>query len=125
MAAVADQTLALVQQHALRQVGRLVDKGMDATIEKGAAVLGWLKGKLTGKPKAALEEVEKDPEDPIALHAFGERLRKALAEDQRLLAEPRKMLPPAATRTTTQQMNITGSRNIGIQAGRDVRVDKA
>ena len=120
----ADQATALVQQQALRQLGRLADKATDKAVAVGAQVLGWLQQKLTGVPQAVLAEVERQPEDETHLETLRLQLRKLLAEDEQLREELCRLLPPGGTTMIRQDMTVRGNGTISIQAGRDVRVKK-
>lgn len=119
----ADQAVALVQQQALRQFGRLADKVTRTANDVGAKVIGWLKDKLTGAPRVVLDELEQEPEDRTNLDILRLHLRKLLTEDQQLREELRAMLPAQPVTSIEQHSTVNGKNNIVIQAGRDARID--
>jgi len=89
--------------------------------EEGAVkLLGWLREKLTGRAKEALDDLEKAPEAEDFQADLRKQLVKLLEANPDLLAELRALLP-AATGAADQSMHQT----LGAEAkGSQIRGSK-
>lgn len=96
--------------------------GEDAA-SAGFKLLGWMRGKLTGRAKEALDDVEKNPESEDKRADLRKQLTKLLETEPQLL-EGLKSLVPAEEQVTAQQsMNQIGTGNKSAQAaGNNIKI---
>ena len=71
----------------------------------GLKVLGWLRGKVTGRAKEALADVEENPDDDHQA-ALRVQLAKLLKAEPGLLEELRALLPTGAGEAGGQTMTL-------------------
>jgi len=86
---------------------------------KGAAsaagqLLGWLRQKVTGRAKAALDDLEAEPGSEVNQQVLGLRLAEIAANDPGFLEELRRLLPAGAEAKVRQDMTL-GAGAAGVQ----------
>jgi len=91
-----------------------VVKGVAEGVGEGAAhgagrLLKWLRSRLTGQAKAALEDFEAEPRSETRQQVFGLWLQETAATDPTFLEELRGLLPD---RSVTQTVSAGGT---GVQ----------
>jgi hypothetical protein len=94
-------------------------KGAAEGVGEGAAhgagrLLGWLHQKLTGRAKAALDDLEAEPQSEINQQILGLRLAELAAERPAFLEELRSLLPADAGPAVRQEMTL-GAGAVGAQ----------
>jgi hypothetical protein len=101
----------------------LAKKTGEETASAAFKVLGWMRDKLTGRAKEALEDVEKNPESEDNRADFLKQLTKLLETKPQLLEELKALVPAHEQVVAQQTMNQMGSNNKGAQvAGQQNKV---
>lgn len=97
----------------------LIEAGKNAAKKLGEGVGGqvwsWLREKLTGRAKEALDDLEKDPESEDNRADLRKQLIKLFEAEPDMLEELRALLPPAACGKTTHQAQTVSDNSTGIQ----------
>jgi hypothetical protein len=97
----------------------------EETAGAGFKLLRWMRDKLTGRAKEALEDVEKDPSSEDNKADLRKQLLKQLEVEPLLVNELRALVPANEQSAAQQAMNQIGDNNRAAQvAGQsnDVRV---
>lgn len=81
----------------------------EASVAAAGKVVGWLRDKLGGSARDALESLEKAPDSEGRKLVLQEELSKALAADPKLAEELRAMLPPEALEGGAMIQNVSGT----------------
>jgi len=115
-ASIAVPYLATYLQEALKGgAKKLGEEGAGATIK----LLGWLRDKLTGRAKEALDDLEKDPSSADNQADLRKQLAKFLDENPGLLADLQALIPtkPDAGVSVTQTVgdNSKAGQAVGDQ----------
>lgn len=116
--ALVAAAVKLVAEGAAKKTG-------EETAGAGFKLLGWMRDKLTGRAKEALEDVEKDPSSEDNKADLRKQLLKQLEGQPQLLEELRSIVPANEQSAAQQAMNQLGDNNRAAQvAGQnnDVRV---
>jgi hypothetical protein len=91
-------------------------KGAAEGVGEGAAhaagrLLGWLRQKLTGRAKAALDDLEAEPQLETNQQILSLRLAELAAKQPIFLEELRRLLPAGAETEVRQRMTLgTGAK---------------
>ena len=109
---LATQAAAIAALY-LGETGKAVAKKVGE--ELGGKLLPWLRQKLTGRAKEALDDLEKNPGAEDNQADLRKQLTKLLEADPALLAELRALLPPAPATETTLQTQTVGDHGRGVQ----------
>ena len=112
MAEIAQHTVALTAAHLLVETGKGT---LQAGTEAAGKLLPWLRKKLIGPAKAALDMLEADPKEETSQAALRVQLVKLLETNPTLLAELRSLLPPALATETTIQSQTVGNHSRAVQ----------
>ena len=97
----------------LGETGKAVAKKVGE--ELGGKLLPWLRQKLTGRAKEALDDLAKNPGAEDNQADLRKQLTKLLESDPALLDELRALLPPAPGGETTIQTQNVGDHGRAIQ----------
>ena len=87
----------------------------EGTAEAAGKVLGWLRAKLGGRAKEALDELEAAPADSDNQADLRKQLKKALEADPSLAEELRALIPEDALQRVTMNQTISGDYAKGAQ----------
>ena len=109
---LATQAAAIAALY-LGETGKAVAKKVGE--ELGGKLLPWLRQKLTGRAKEALDDLEKNPGAEDNQADLRKQLTKLLEADPALLAELRALLPPAPATETTLQTQTVGDNSRAAQ----------
>jgi len=94
--------LAKVGEGAAKKIG-------EDTVETGGRLLGWMRAKLGGRAKEALDDLAAKPGSEDNQADLRKQLARALEADPALATELRGMLPAAAGGTDSMSLNVSGA----------------
>ena len=94
--------LAKVGEGAAKKIG-------EDTVEAGGRLLGWMRAKLGGRAKEALDDLAAKPDSEDNQADLRKQLAKALEADPALAAELRAMLPADAAGTDSMSQTVSGA----------------
>jgi len=94
--------LAKVGEGAAKKIG-------EDTVETGGRLLGWMRAKLGGRAKEALDDLAAKPGSEDNQADLRKQLAKALEADPALAAELRAMLPAGAAGTDSMSQTVSGA----------------
>ena len=101
------------------------EKAGEGAAEAAGKVLSWLRAKLSGEAREALERVEGNPASEGRKAVFKEELAKALEADPGLAEELRALIPEDALQRVTMNQTIGGDNVKAAQvqgSGNDVKI---
>ena len=94
--------LAKIGEGAAKKIG-------EDTVETGGKLLGWMRAKLGGRAKEALDDLAAKPGSEDNQADLRKQLVKALEADPALATELRAMLPADAAGTDSMSQNVSGA----------------
>jgi hypothetical protein len=110
LGALVAAAIKLVAEGAAKKTG-------EETAGAGFRLLGWMREKLTGRAKEALDDVEKDPSSADNQADLRKQLTKWLEAHPQLLSEFRSLVPANEQSAAQQSMNQIGDNNKAAQVG--------
>jgi hypothetical protein len=114
--AIVAAAVNLMAQGAAKKTG-------EETVSAGLKLLRWMRDKLTGRAKEALEDMEKDPSSEDNRADLRKQLIKQLEGQPQLLEELRSLVPASEQAAAQQVINQTGDNNRAAQvAGQNNQV---
>lgn len=90
-------------------------KAGQASAEAAGKLLNWMRARLTGRAREALEDLEKAPDSELNRADLEKQLAKALAADPSLAEELRKLVPAEAIEAGGMVQVVTGDGAKGVQ----------
>jgi hypothetical protein len=100
----------------LEEIGKgAAKKTGEETANVGFKLLGWMREKLTGRAKEALEDLEKEPLSGDNQADLRKSIAKQLEAQPQLLEELESLVPAEAKAAAHQEMNQSGNDNRGVQ----------
>jgi hypothetical protein len=121
---IPPEVLGFVRPYLEKAAGKSLDAGGAALAEVGGRLWSRIKAKL-GPPAAAeaARELEQNPGDADAQQLLQIHLKRALQQDEELLAFVLAVIEKARTARTTilQSATVSGNSNTMIQVGRDYK----
>jgi hypothetical protein len=111
LAAMAVGFLAPYLTEAGKEAAKTVGK---EGAEGGLKLLGWMREKLTGRAKAALADLENNPDGPDNQADLRKQLGRLLGEQPELVPQLQALLSEAQTLKPSMRLNI-GAGGQGIQ----------
>lgn len=97
----------------------------EGAAEATGKVLGWLRAKLGGEAREALERVERNPESEGRQAVLKEELVRALEADPRLAEELGALIPEEVRQRVTLTQTVSGDNAKAAQvqgSGNDVTI---
>ena len=118
LGSLAVSAVGVVSAYLSKVAGKAVDGVGDAV---GRKLTDWMKDKLgSAFARAAMEQVEANPEKSSGRKKLEAALEEALEQDDKLASELRALLAEARKAGYTEQtMNLTGDDSVGTQVSGD------
>jgi hypothetical protein len=105
----AATAVALVAPYIKTMGQAAAKKAGEEAAEAGGKIFCWMRAKLTGRAREALDDLEKAPEDEGNQADLRKQLAKALEASPGLAEELRAMLPAESLEAGTMTQNVTGA----------------
>lgn len=107
--------VALVSPYLVKMGESAAGKAGQASVDAAGKLLSWMRAKLTGRAREALEDLEKNPESEDNQADLRKQLAKALGADPSLAEELRGMLPSEALDASSMNQKVRGSGAKAVQ----------
>ena len=105
---LASAAVAVLSPYLVKAGEGAAEKIGEESVEAGAKLFGWLRAKLGGRGREALNDLASKPGSDDNQADLRKQLAKALESDPTLIAELRALLPADATGDTMVQ-NVSGA----------------
>jgi hypothetical protein len=113
---VVEMTIGALVAAAIKLVAEgAAKKTGEEAASAGLKVLTWMREKLTGRAKEALQDLEDNPSSEDNQADLRKQLTKQLETQPELVAELRSLIPPNVQGGGQQIMNQTGDQNRAAQ----------
>ena len=101
--------VALVAPYLVKMGEAAAGKVGQASVEAAGKLLGWMRAKLSGRAREALDDLEKSPDNADNQADLRKQLAKALEADPALAEELRALIPPEAMAAGAMTQNVSGA----------------
>ncbi|HEU0097289.1 MAG TPA: hypothetical protein VFQ67_00810 [Allosphingosinicella sp.] len=108
-AALITAAVALVAPYLAKAGESAAEKVGEASAEGAGKVLGWMRAKLTGRAKEALDDLEKAPGSEDNQADLRKQLARAIEADPALAEELRALIPAEAMEEGAMVQNVSGA----------------
>ena len=104
----AAAAVALIAPYLAKMGEKAAEKAGEASVEAAGKVFGWLRAKLSGRAREALDDLEKSPDDADNQADLRKQLAKAMEADPSLVDELRALLPDDAQDGGSMTQTVSG-----------------
>src|SRR3954469_4484843 len=106
---LASATVALLAPYLAKAGEGAAKKIGEDAVETGGKLLGWMRAKLGGRAKEALDDLAAKPDSEDNQTDLRKQLAKVLEADPALVAELHAMLPADAQDPGSMSQNVSGA----------------
>ena len=98
-----------------KAAGKLAEQA----VESGGKLLGWLRAKLSGRGKEALDDLEADPQSPDNQADLRKQIGKLVEAEPALRAELEGLVAQTVASGEAMVQNVSGTGATGVQTRGD------